>query len=417
MQHIKNIVNHSFWLLIGNSLGRLTMFLTNIVAARLLSQETFGQFMMIRNTVSMLQGVVSGSLGSSMIKRISEVSHRNKNHLPIVMSSLFFLNMIIAFFLSVALVIFTPFLVDTFFASEKVLIQGFYIGSVLVLTTTLSTLMQSILTGFEAYKIIAVSGIITSILAFPLIYFLIVSYGLYGAILGVVSYFFIDFFVKYFQFRKIYQPSSVNISFDEIWKENKQIISFSSPLFLTVIINSFTFWYARVLVVDSSQGFESIAIFDAAFQWLTIIMIITGATTSVVLPMLSKHEVKDTVKKIFTINLYVNLTISIGIAIIFILFSEEIMSVYGSSYLQGSDTLIVLSLTSILFTLSSLYNKLMISQSQTWIVFFASLLGAISLFFILYIMNIKNEIGLAYAFFAYYGASLLFYSLYQWYRN
>ena len=49
---LKKILSSSFWLLIGSFIGRLSMFLTNIIAARLLSQEEFGQYPMVKNKLN-----------------------------------------------------------------------------------------------------------------------------------------------------------------------------------------------------------------------------------------------------------------------------------------------------------------------------------------------------------------------------
>ena len=43
MNLLKKILSSSLWLLIGNSIGRLAMFLANIFAARMLSQKASGQ--------------------------------------------------------------------------------------------------------------------------------------------------------------------------------------------------------------------------------------------------------------------------------------------------------------------------------------------------------------------------------------
>lgn len=43
MSLVKKILSSSLWLLIGNSIGRLAMFLANIFAARMLSQKASGQ--------------------------------------------------------------------------------------------------------------------------------------------------------------------------------------------------------------------------------------------------------------------------------------------------------------------------------------------------------------------------------------
>lgn len=408
MSLTKKIINHSFWLLVGNSIGRLGMFLTNIVAARILSQEVFGQFMMIRSTVSMIEGIISGSLSSLIIKRIAEISHQDNESLKKVISALFVVNISIASLLSFILFFITPFIVNYFFIAESTLIKGFYIGCILIIFTTLASLTQSLLIGFEEYKKIAFSGIISSTVSFPIVVVLIYTLGLFGAITGVTIYFMIDFLVKYIQLRRIYTKNLIILDFKNIWDEGKNILTLSSPLFLATLITSFAFWYARVLTINDTKSFESIAIFDAAFQWLSIIMIITGATTSVALPMMSKRmNSSNDMKKVFHVNLLVNFLISILITTGFILYADDIMSLYGDNYIEGQTALVILSITSIFFTLSSLYNKWMISHKRIDIVLLSSSIATVMLFIVLEFSSYNATNTLAFAFGTFYFVSFI----------
>jgi len=413
---LKKILNHSFWLLIGNSIGRLSMFMTNIVAARLLSQETFGQFMMIRSTITSVEGILSGALGSPIIKRVSEISHEDRATLNKIISALFFTNLIIAVILAVILYIFSPLLVEHFFIGESLMVHGLEIGVLLLITTTLSNSMQSILTGFEEFKKLAFAGISASIVSFPIIVGLIYYFGFSGAIWGVVLYFMSDFVWKCLQMRKILSLSWGN-GLSSISEESKKLLQFSTPLFLSVVVTSLSFWYARVIVIESTGSFKDIAIFDAAYQWLTIIMIITGATTSVALPMLSKafgNNNKTALKSILVINIGVNLGISIIMAILFAFFSKQIMSLYGTDYISGNTVLMILSAVSVFFTLSSLLNKYILVKNKPWMIFYSSLGGAIALFSTLCINSVHAEIALAGSFLAFYLTGSFLYLGFIW---
>ena len=422
MSLIKKILNNSLWLLIGSSIGRLSMFLTNILAARLLTQDVFGQFMIVRSTISMLEGIVSGSLGSSMIKRVAEIRSKDKEHLKVVISTLFFVNIIISLCLAVGLYFTAPYIVKTFFMSNQNLVYGLYAGSLLLIATTLSNLVQSILIGFEKYKKIAFAGIASSLVSFPLIALLIYKFAFLGAIFGVSFYFLFNFLVKYYLFKLFYKNGIRLDNIKNILKESKYLLSFSAPLFLSVVIASLTFWYARVLTVQSTKGFESIAIFDAAYQWLSIIMIITGATTSAALPMLSKTisiDLKNT-NSIFKINLVVNLVISIIMALLFIILSKDIMAVYGKIYISGYKDLVILSITSVFFTLSSIYNKYMIAIDNSKIILITTVLSSAGLFITFFLHVFEGSKNLALSIFIYYfisATSYMFSKYYMMSRN
>lgn len=404
MSLVKKILSSSLWLLIGNSIGKLAMFLANIFAARMLSQEAFGQFTMIRNTISSIEGLISGTLGSTVIKQVAQSSHEEKENLPYILSTIFILNIIIAFIISIFIFFGADFIVEKFLLNNTNLVNALYIGIFILITTTFSTLMQNILIGLEEFRKLATLSIITSSITIPMIFILIYFFQFYGALFGVVFYFGFDFVIKYLYYKKL--KYILIFRYIEFKKYISYIFFFSTPLFFSIIINLFSFWYLRILVINESNGFKEIAIFDAAYQWLTVIMIITGVTTNVALSMLSKKNNS----KIFYINLLINFLISLIFAIFFILFSETIMLIYGENYADGYFILIILSITSIFFTLSAVYNKYFISINKSKYILISVFLSSLSMF-IFYKYNFFNDtlFNLAYSFLIFYIINFLIY--------
>ena len=187
---LKKIISNSFWLLIGNTIGRLSMFLINIIAARVLPQEFFGQFSMVRNTISTVEGIISGAIGSPIIKRISEESSNESQN---IIKSLFLINFLISIIFAILLYLFTPSIIENFFLSKTNLVSAFYIGTLILISTSLSNMLQNILIAQEQYKFISKASVYTTLVSFPIIVFLIQTYKLNGALFGVFIYFFLDF--------------------------------------------------------------------------------------------------------------------------------------------------------------------------------------------------------------------------------
>ncbi|WP_219599181.1 hypothetical protein, partial [Vibrio parahaemolyticus] len=75
--------------------------------------------------------------------------------------------------------------------------------------------------------------------------------------------------------------------FDDIISfKYKLLIKQVGIVFLSILCSSWTLWYMRVLVSRTNNGLVEIANFDIVFQFLTVIMMVTGATTSVLIPRL-----------------------------------------------------------------------------------------------------------------------------------
>lgn len=105
---IKKILNSSFFLLVGNSVGRLCVFIANLIAARLFSQELFGQYALIRSTVNSVENIVSGSIGTVTIRNISKTSLRRVEDLPILVGSTILVNMFVVAIFAVLIIFLHP---------------------------------------------------------------------------------------------------------------------------------------------------------------------------------------------------------------------------------------------------------------------------------------------------------------------
>lgn len=405
MSILKKIISNSFWLFIGNSISRLAMFFANIFAARLLSQEIFGQYVMIRNTISVIESLMSASIGNISIRKISENTHIKNNMIPEILVSIFFINAVISIIIVTILLIFSDFIANHFFLGSKEIVNGFYVGAFLLTVTLFSTALQKINIGLENFRVTAMIGMISTAISIPFIYILILNYKLLGALFGVSFFLLLDFLFKSFV---IY--GHLNLPIIPMYKNMKAIIRdmlFSSSLLaISGTITAFSFWYARVLIINKSNNFTDVAIFDVAYQWLTVIMVITGATTSIALQMLANS--KNNNKNIFTTITMVNLSIAILFAITFSFFSKNAMSLSGENYIQYYYLIYIVSFMAILMTLSSSINKLLIvNGEQKYILINNFFSSCITLSFIELLSFQNIPLQLAIAFILYYVISLL----------
>lgn len=404
MELLKKILSSSLWLLIGNSIGRLAMFLANIFAARMLSQEAFGQFAMIRNTITMIESIFSSSMGSVTTKTVAENNTiENKDNIKSVLFSFFLINFLISIILTSILIYKSNFIIEKYFLNNEDLKIPLILASILLIANIMSSFVQNSLIGLELFKKIALNSIVISILSIPIIYLLIYNFYLIGAILSVIFYFTLDFIFKSYFLFKYLNDFSLNLKIKDSIIKAINLLKASFPLIISLSINSVGFWYARVLLIESDNNFLNIAIFDAAYQWLMIIMIITHATSSSILPKLSNaigNKDKKTFNNTFLIGILINISIALGIAIIFTILSKYIMSIYGENYISGSSILSVLSFSSIFFTITITYNKMLISINKQWFITLSVIISTIIMYMFFYLKDLNIE-NLAFGFLIY----------------
>ena len=387
------------------------MFITNVFAARMLPQEIFGQFTMIRSTMALIGNFINNPLGISLTRKVGEYKD-SKNPIvgEIILTTFFFSGFILILIVFLFLV-FSNWIISRFFFNTPNFKMALAFGLLILISTNLSFLIQNTLIGLEKFKKIAITSSLVSVISIPVIYILINIFGLYGALIGVSLFFLFDFILKSLS---IYKDLNINFkkSIKKIFIYSKRLISFSFPLFLSVILNSGSFWYAKIIIINLNKKFSGIAVFDAAYQLLTIILIITGATTSVALPMLSKafgEKNNQKFNKIFKLNLIINGLIAGSISLIFIIFAKQIMLLYGPKYVVGKNILIILSIASIFFSISSIFNKFFIANNRVWYILLVSVISMITLFIILKIFIYLDILGLSLAISSYYLIAVIMY--------
>jgi O-antigen/teichoic acid export membrane protein len=131
------------------------------------------------------------------------------------------------------------------------------------------------------------------------------------------------------------------------WGNIKSIIwSFSLPALLSNLMTGIFIWLANTILVSYPSGYSELALVNASNQWRNALLFFPTIFSSVALPLLSSTIEKKDASKDFTsvMEMTQNLIaiIIIPLSTVFVFFSDQIMSFYGSNYISGSKVLITI---------------------------------------------------------------------------
>lgn len=385
---IKNIISNSLLLFLTTALLKCSMFIISVIVSRYTGKETFGQYMILRNTLSTIELFSMLGMNQTTVKIVAEVENKSKQ-LSLIILSILTIVFIITLISSLLLFIFADeFSLFFFNSNNENIINGLKIGSFILFFSIYSTILTSILNGLDKYKEIATTNFYATILfLIPSIY-IIKEYNLKGALFSVLLFFTISSLLKTLKVICYIKKDLIKINFKYIRIKSLYILNFSFPIFLSIILIMPIFWYSKTLLVSNNDGdFIEIANFEAAYQLLTIILVVTGAVANVALSTFSK-SIKNQQKKLFMINIIINIIISIVFSLIFINYGKELLNIYGNDF-NNLTLLKLLILTSIPFTVQSICNRFIMSISRVWINFLISLLWVITFLSIIF-MNLHS---------------------------
>jgi O-antigen/teichoic acid export membrane protein len=393
------------------------MLIVSIIIARYLGKESFGQYSLIRNTISTFEIYTNFGLAPTATKSISENKLNDNLILSNTIKSIFFITIVVTLILSLFIYATSDVISLNYFKDESLSLM-LKCGILILIGSSILSITSGILVGFEIYKSILKTTIYSSLVSLPIFLYLILQYKLIGSLIAIGIYFLLDSLFKFLYIKKHLLDYNIHC----IKKETiYSILKFSFPLFLSALFMLPAIWYSKILLLKLGFTYLDIASFEASFQWLTIIIIITGAVTNVSLPIFSTMFINSTrkeLKKALILNLSINLLISLLMTIIIIFMAKYIMMLYGNDFSDDNILLIILTISSIFMSLIGVLNKFLISINKRWYILLISIIWTIVFLIYCFILIPENGAkGLAYAYLYSYIVTFFLYLVSVYYLN
>jgi O-antigen/teichoic acid export membrane protein len=204
-----------------------------------------------------------------------------------------------------------------------------------------SALLRAIIIPTLKVKVITITSIVgTAIKLSITITLVLLGYGVFGIIIGFLSYPLISTLIFSYAIKK------------EVYKNVSGIILFKSK---DILFTSVTFWIPALINTIGSQlgtisvflavGSSNAGTYFISFSIVTGIMVITSVLSSIAYPTIS--ALKDGKKRATWRLIKISLILTIPISDVLIFYPAEILTLFGPSYALSSSTLQILSLTSL----------------------------------------------------------------------
>ncbi len=415
---VQRIAKGSFWVLVGSIFSRGVSVIISIVIARLLGQTFYGQFGIIQSTIIMFATFAGFGLGVTSTKYVAELRNSDPKLAGSIISSSNMIASIMGLFFTILFLFLAP-LIAAKVLNAPYLTDEIRIGSVMLFFSALNGAQTGALAGFEAFKDIAKINIKVSLIYLPIQIASTYFWGLEGAIIGLGANYFTQYFFNYRVLRKIAKNYSIEINyFTKSLGNISYLWKFSLPAVLGGLLVNPVMWYCNTLLVRNVNGFNEMAIFNAASQWQTVILFIPIALSQIALPLFSnvQNNINDFIK-VIKYNLLINIAVGLGIAIIFSLLSKIIMKVYGDTYSEDNLVLILMSFTAVLIAANNVIGQAIASLGKMWAGFSLNFFWAIALIVLanIFIHQGLGATGLAKAFLLSYLLHTLLISLTTYY--
>jgi O-antigen/teichoic acid export membrane protein len=400
------LLSGTLWSALGGVISQLLMLIAFIIVARLLGQEQYGEFGMVRSTVNMFIISAGFSLGMTATKHIAEFKNSNPERASRILTLSTLFTLITSSFIAI-IVFFSAHWLAENTINAPYLENELKIGAFILLVSAINGAQLGALVGFEAFKTIAKINIIIGVLS--IVSLIVGAYlgGLHGAVLALALNISINWIITNYAIRQEIKRYNMSLFASDWWSEKSVLWKFSLPATLGGLMVSPIVWFAGALLVNQPNGYNEMGIFDAANQWFMAILFIPGLISKIVLPILSNLNGTNDIQysKVIAFSLILNGGIALVIAIIIAYFSSLILGSYGDGFEQGYMVLVYLAFSAVLVSINNVVGQVITSKGKMWTGLFFNLLWALSmaLFSWYFIRKGLGAEGLAMAYLISYG--------------
>ncbi|MEM7819490.1 MAG: flippase [Candidatus Aenigmatarchaeota archaeon] len=240
--------------------------------------------------------------------------------------------------------------------------EGTIVLIILALSTLITVAYQVILAslqGLQSVKIYTTIDLLSYLMKFSFIVFLIVPFGvlalpyayLFTAILmSIITY--LIFRIKFSEIVKSKLEIDKNLT--------KEILYFSTPIMIGYVASSVVSNVDTILI-SIFRSLEDVALYQVAHPLASLLLLVSGAITIVLLPTVSElwtKNKKETLSNMLGLLTKALFILIIPLALIMIAFPENVISMlFGEQYLGASLTLQILSIGMIIATLSYIFGS------------------------------------------------------------
>lgn len=357
------------WSTGGAILSSAIALAITIVLARVLGKETYGQFVLVQSTLSMV-GVFAGfGIGAAAGRHVAEFRSRDTVRLSRILALTERALLAFGFVVSITLLLGSRELAAKILNSPH-LAMPLAIAAFSVLFSALDGYQKCVLIGLEAMRAFAIGTVASAVLGAPITLIAAKLYGLNGAAGGFLLTSILQASISRWQMTQ--QLDYFLISRDGLGcaSEWRVIRDFALPALLTGVLIIPAHWVCQTMLANTENGYSELALLGVAMQWFNVIMFLPSVAGRVILPILTDHlasKKHGDAKSLLLLAVIANVLITMPVAILAALLNNYILQLYGPEFQNGSTSLTIAVFSAILFAAQAPVGNMVVAASRMWL--------------------------------------------------
>jgi len=355
--------------LVAVSFNQGSSLITNIIVARILKKQIFGEYAMVYSTLLTVANLSQLATGYTASKYIAEYRTSNPQRAGRIMGVCTFLSALMAGVGAFLIITIAPWLAKDMLKAAH-LAFALMIGSVFVFFFTINRYQIGALSGLEAYGSLAKAGVVSGIVSVIIISIGAWLEGLNGTFIGLSISSFVRYVIHYRLLQLESRMQGIKIQCRGSLRQEKELIlKFAIPVALTGLSNMPTLWLGNCLLVRLDQGFEEMGVFSAANRLRMIALLLPNIINQVNLSLMNNLKGLRQMRSYRKLAFISTISMGGGTAIfgaMIIIFGRLLLSLFGKEFLTGNTILIVLVIAAVVESFAMAAYQIIQSHEKVW---------------------------------------------------
>jgi O-antigen/teichoic acid export membrane protein len=368
----RRFVTGSFANLLAMAFNQGSSLIINVVAARILILDAFGQYATIYTTLLAAATLSQVAAGSTAGKFVAE--HRTKD--PVRAGRIIGLLAVVAVLTAsvgaVAIILSAPWL-SAKALGEPALASGLRIGAVFLFFFALNGYQAGVLWGLEAFAGLARAGAASGIAAIAAVSAGAWLGGRDGAIIGLGAAAIVRWGLHYLVIREETRQRGIPVHFGFHSADDGAILSrFAVPAALSGWFSWSMLWLSTSILVRQPGGYAEMGVYSAANTIRVLVLFLPSVVNSVGFSILNNERAKSGGgdRQAFLLNLAACSLISVvGVAVMGI-FGRPLLSLFGKNFVGGYTLLWILLASTVFDGISMALFQYVQMRAMIWISLF-----------------------------------------------
>ncbi|MDR1385790.1 MAG: oligosaccharide flippase family protein [Planctomycetaceae bacterium] len=386
------IASGAFWSLAGSVFSRLFMVIATILVARMLGRSIFGQYSVVLSTVNSFIVFSNFGIGLTATKYIVELRESDKERTGRILGLSYLFTVGLGILMTMLLCAVAPWICNHVMKAPQ-LVSELRLGLLFLIVASVNGAQSGVMVGFQGFRVAAMANCIAGLFMIPLRAGGAYLGGLNGSLIGFGLSLVVLLVVNRIFILKITRQYNIKISYRNAFQELPILWKFSIPAVLGGILVTPVFWLCYLMLTRSPNGFEEVAVLDAARQFQLMILFIPGTIAQVILPLLvqaNSANQKSQYTKTIKYNMLLNIVVALVVALPLMILSPYVMGFYGEGFSDGTMTLCILAVTAIIIAANNVVGQIIASQGKMWVGFIFNLMWAVVLLLGCYFAMLLN---------------------------